>query len=297
MNAVQSFPFKTAMLIAIALHAWHAGAAATTVPQCLAAYERSIERTRQNRLLEARAELLICASDTCPDDVRRECSGRIDEVNASIPSIVFEAKDAAGNDLSAVTVTLDGQKFADRLDGTSLAVDPGPRTFVFETKGAAPVRKQFVLARKAKDRRELITFEDLGAAPAAKAGGEATAEDKQPGGELERTLGWTAAGVGAVGLAVGTFFQVRRASKLSDRDELCPGSVDCAPGTQARIDALTEEARSASTISAVSLIAGGVLVTGGLALVLTAPRARTSATLAPIVTPQFRGLAVTGHVW
>ncbi len=298
MKAVQIFRFKAALIVAGLLGAWPAGAAPPTVPECLSAYERSIERTRQNRLLEARAELVVCASDTCPDDVRRECSGRVDEVNASIPSIVFEAKDAAGNDLTAVKVTLDGQKFADRLDGTALAVDPGPRTFVFETTGAAPVRKQFVLARKAKDRRELITFDDLGAAAVASAGGEAaTTEDARSGGELQRTLGWTAAGVGVVGLAVGTVFQFQRSSKLSERDDLCPSSVDCAPGTQERINALTDEARSAATVSAVSLIAGGVLVTGGLALVLTAPKGRASAALTPIVTAHFRGLAVAGHVW
>lgn len=33
-----------------------------------------------------------------------------------MPSLVFEAKDRAGNDLGAVRVTMDGQPLAEKLD-------------------------------------------------------------------------------------------------------------------------------------------------------------------------------------
>ncbi len=53
----------------------------------------------------------------------------------SCRAIVFEAKDGAGNDLVAVTVTMDGQRVTDKLDGLPLQLDPGEHRFTFESEG------------------------------------------------------------------------------------------------------------------------------------------------------------------
>jgi hypothetical protein len=49
---------------------------------------------------------------------------RVDEINAAIPTVIFEAKDGAGGDLSAVRVTMDGEVLAERLEGTALSINP-----------------------------------------------------------------------------------------------------------------------------------------------------------------------------
>jgi hypothetical protein len=73
---------------------------------------------------------------------------------------------------------------------------------------------------------------------------------------------------------------------------------ECPPGSQERLDSLTTDARSASTAAAVSFIAGGVLVAGGLTLVFTAPRSRSpNVTAVPVVGPGFQGLMLTGRTW
>ena len=52
-----------------------------------------------------------------PADVRDECAEHVPQLNAAIPSVVFVAQDAAGNDISAVKVTMDGiaQRFPEGL--------------------------------------------------------------------------------------------------------------------------------------------------------------------------------------
>ena len=85
--------------------AWAADAATT---ECLTASEKSYGFAKEHRLLEERVQLLICAAEQCPADVRKDCVQRMDEVNRAIPSIVFEVKDGSGNDLSNVKVTMDG---------------------------------------------------------------------------------------------------------------------------------------------------------------------------------------------
>jgi len=111
-------------------------------------------------------------------------------------------------------------------------------------------------------------------------------------------LGWSAVGLGAVGLGVGVIFELKRSSKLSSRDEICASGdpAECPPGSQARVDELTSEARSAATVATVGFIAGGVLAAGGVALLLTAPKQSTSeVSLTPVVSPHFQGLLLSGH--
>jgi hypothetical protein len=287
-----------------------------TTADCLAANDKSITLRNQHQLRAARSELLVCAASNCPADIRNECSRRVSEVNAAIPTMAFEAKDTSGNDLSAVKVTMDGVPLAERLEGSALSIDPGEHSFVFETAGQPAVTKRFIIMEGAKDRRELITFGNpeapvaAGQAPPMAAPAPLSpalpsyepaspAPDTTSSGKTARILGWTATGLGVVGLGLGAVFEAQRSSKLDDRAKVCASGTNCAPGSQARINALTDDARSASTLGVASFVVGGLLVAGGLTLVFTAPSGRPSgsATLLPVVLPEFQGLTVSGRVW
>jgi hypothetical protein len=136
-----------------------ARAADPTTADCLAANNSAIDLRNDHKLRAARNQLLVCAASSCPADIRKECLRKVDEINAQIPTVTFEAKEAAsGKDLAAVKVTLDGQPLADRLEGTALSVDPGEHIFTFETEGQAPVTKQLVIIEAQKDRRETIVL-------------------------------------------------------------------------------------------------------------------------------------------
>jgi hypothetical protein len=154
---------------AIAPSSW---AADPKPAECVAASEASLKMRDQHRLQDAKNQLLVCASASCPADIRAECVLRIERVRASIPTIVFEAKDPAGNDLGAVKVTMDGQPFADSLEGTALALDPGTHTFRFEAPGQPAVEKTLVLREAEKDRHETIIMGATTKAPASGGGAQ-----------------------------------------------------------------------------------------------------------------------------
>ncbi|MGO9712293.1 MAG: hypothetical protein ACLQBL_25750 [Polyangiaceae bacterium] len=148
----------TALTSATATIAPPSFAANPTTPECLDASERAVSLKSTHKLRDARAQFLVCAAATCPSDVRAECQRRVGEMSAAIPTLVFEAKDADGSDLTAVTVSMDGQRLADKLEGIALALDPGAHEFLFEVAGRDPVRKTLVLNEGEKDRREPIVF-------------------------------------------------------------------------------------------------------------------------------------------
>jgi hypothetical protein len=135
-----------------------ASAADPTTADCLSGADRALDLRSAHKLRAAREKLLICAAASCPGDVRNECIRRLDQVNAAIPTIVFETKDGAGNDVGGVKVTMDGQTLTERLEGTALSIDPGEHAFTFEAPGQPTVQKSFVIREAEKERRERIQF-------------------------------------------------------------------------------------------------------------------------------------------
>ncbi|MCL2448559.1 MAG: hypothetical protein FWD17_06410, partial [Polyangiaceae bacterium] len=92
---------------------------------CIDANAKAQELRHDGKLAAVRAELNRCVDRACPSMVRDDCARRLDELDHAQPTVVFSVKDGDGADMSAVSVTIDGQKVADRLDGSALPVDPG----------------------------------------------------------------------------------------------------------------------------------------------------------------------------
>jgi hypothetical protein len=286
-----------------------ARAADPTISDCLGANESSIALRSQQKLRAARAQLLVCASAACPADVRNECTRRFGEVNAAMPTIVFDAKDVTGRDLSAVKVSMDGQVLAERLAGNALSIDPGEHTFTFEVAGQPKVEKQFVINEGEKARRERITFSATPTptpapvaptaapvapapapvapppAPAAIAPMTAATQTEPdslrtgPGAGFgpQKIAAVFVAGVGVVGLGIGTVFGLQAMSKRSDASRVCPD--ECADQSGAD---LWKNAKTAGNVSTVGFIVGGVGLAAGAALWFTAkPTASTQVGIGP----------------
>ncbi|HEY4394420.1 MAG TPA: hypothetical protein VGP64_10175 [Polyangia bacterium] len=134
-----------------------ARAADPSTGECLAATESSLSLRHQHKLRDARAKALICSAPSCPTDIREECARRVGEINVAIPTIVFDVRDADGGDLVAVKVSMDGQLLTDHLDGTAVAIDPGPHTFTFEAAGQPRAEKKLIIREGQKDRNEVVT--------------------------------------------------------------------------------------------------------------------------------------------
>ena len=268
-------------LAAFALFAPPATAADPTTADCLAANDKSISLRNEHKLLAARAQLLVCAAASCPADIRKECTRRIDQVNASVPTVVFEAKDGSGNDLTAVKVKMDGEILVERLEGSAISLDPGAHTFMFETAGQATITKQLVVREGQKDRREPIQF---GAPPSAAlptplASAVAptpmavapVAETPSSGLGAQKTVALVALGVGVVGLGVGTMFGLQSMSKHNEAADACPAACT----SQSGVD-LWDQARSRGNLATIGFAVGGVGLVGGALLWFTAGSERAN---------------------
>src|SRR4029077_3606050 len=95
---------------------------------CVHRHEDAQVARRSGKLLAARAALLACSREACPDAVRGDCVDWLEEVNRSVPSVVITARDR-GADVVEVTVSLDGELVATRLTGSAVEADPGEHHF------------------------------------------------------------------------------------------------------------------------------------------------------------------------
>ncbi|HTQ47283.1 MAG TPA: hypothetical protein VMI75_31220 [Polyangiaceae bacterium] len=276
------------LAVGLALAACPRVARAQDADACIAASESALSLRKAGKLIDARKALATCAAPACPDPVKSSCQQRLQDAERAVPSVVFQVKDGAGNDVPSVKISVDGKPRDERV-GAALSLDPGSHAFTFEAPGLPTTTKTLVLVEGVKERPESVTLGAPAAAPtpdAAPAGPAATS-DQAPaaggGGSSQKTIGLIVGGVGIAGLAVGSVFGLMASSEWSqaqkDGDESKKNTAD-----------------SQATISTIGFIAGGVLVAGGAILWLTAPSASSSTTvgLAPSVGPGGGGALLRG---
>jgi len=268
-----------AVIIALSLQASSA-AAAPTKDQCVDADTRAQDLRRDGKLLSTREALKVCVQQSCPRVVREDCTERLDELARVVPSIIFAAKDGAGHDLSAVAVTIDGKPFADHLDGSALELDPGEHSFNFTSGMLPPVILTLVIREAERARHEAIVIgpppakptlpERKPAQPVQTPNDASSSSEQGSPGSAQRAVAWTALGLGAAGIVVGSVFGLESKAK-HDEAKSCSATCPDVPSHNANEDAL-----KFGNISTVAFIVGAVGVAGGLTLWLTAKPAEAS---------------------
>jgi hypothetical protein len=273
-----------------------ARAANPSAAECLASNNAALRSDNDHKFREERAELLACAAPSCPADIRKECIRRADEIGAAIPTIVFEGKDSAGNDLSAVKVTMDREVLTERLDGMALSVDPGAHTFIFEAAGFPVVQKRFIVRERQRDRLERVTFDAGATSTSAQPAISPPPAPRTPMPAEEpsrsattKALAILTAGVGVAGVAVGTVFGLQARSKRDEATVACPNACASRDGVD-----LWHDAKNAGNFSTIGFIVGGVgLATGAVIWIAGKPES-TNAPSAQVGL-SLGGLAVSGR--
>jgi hypothetical protein len=256
-----------------------------------------------HRLVEARNQFLICAKQECPGVVRKDCAAWLEQVQASLPTVVPLATDAAGNGLPGVKVSMDGKLLLASADGRAVEVNPGTHTFTFEAADRTKADLQIVVAEGQKDKRVAAIIgkpagPDTGtpATPAAAPAPAATpppaaAPAERPPGETSsgpwKTIGIVTAGVGVVGIGLGSVFGVMASSNKSSAG--CDSNSAC-PTTSAENTLST--AQSDGNLSTVFFIAGAVLAAGGIMTWALAPSGAVQ--VAPSAGTNTAGMLVKG---
>lgn len=209
-------------------------------------------------------------------------------------SIVMEV--GQDTSIAGLEILRDGSNVPKALWGTSIPVDPGEHVILARAPGYESEEVHVIVEGESavatltvpRLRKMAVTTEPEAAVPTSKS------EAADPG-KTQRLLGIGLGTAGIVGLGVGAVFGGLAIAK--NNETLDPnGDYACtATGcpTQGGIDA-TNTALTFATVADVGLIAGGVLLAAGVTLYLTAPRARETVRLSPLVSTSGASLSLTG---
>jgi hypothetical protein len=241
--------------------------------ECVRANETAQSLRLSGKLRDARAHLLVCVASSCPGPVRDDCAQGLKEVDTAVPTIVFEANDKDGIELTAVAVAVDGTPLAARLDGAAVPVDPGEHVFRFSSEGLPTLERKLVIHEGEKERHEQIVLGTAISPSKPTAAPARSALARSSGGStpsMQRTIGLATGAAGVIGLVVGSVFGLVAKSTYNSAVYYCPNGPP-SPCSQQGVNE-SGTAHGQATVSTVAFVAGGALLAGGAAVYLTAPR-------------------------
>lgn len=255
------------------------------LPACVAAFEEAQALHSKGKYLEAAERSRGCLDTSCGDVVTPECTKLYEKILNATPTLVPAARDADQNDLADVRLYVDGKLVREKLDGSSLSLDPGNYVFRFEARGLPPVEKSVMVSGGEKMRVVPVTLVDPHKPPAFTPAPITTPAPAplppKPSPFVSRSAAnatYAFAGIGVVALAG---FGLLRWKSDNDYNTL---SATCRPNcTQGGVDAL----RTNYILSDVALGVGVAAV--GTVVVLLGGRLSAGSTAEVHVVPQKSG--------
>lgn len=126
-------------------------AAADEVDRCVAASEKGQKERRAGNLMDARTAFLQCAAEKCPSVVKSACSEWLEQVNASLPTIIIAVADPDRKDIVDARILVDGKAV---VLGRAVQLDPGPHSIAAEADGFQS-QTQSIVARETEHNRSV----------------------------------------------------------------------------------------------------------------------------------------------
>jgi hypothetical protein len=211
---------------------------------CLASYASGQRLMRATRLRDARKDLQVCADETCPAVLKRDCKTWLGEVDARMPSVVIAAREAGGASIAAGEVVIDDAPAA--LGGGPYELDPGAHVVRLVRPGRPDIEATVVLKEGEKARRiDLVER----AAPVVPPAPPTPAPRARP-------IPWAAiASAGVAVVAAGSFAFFGLSGRAEQADALDPCRGHC---SESAIDAVRTKYVIADVSLAISVVAASV---------------------------------------
>lgn len=248
--------------LAVGFFLTSSGIASADVKQCVDASEKGQKLRSQGKLREARENFVVCGAEACPTLVRHDCNQWNSELAATLPTVVFGAKDRAGKDLFDVTVSMDGVELVKKLDGKGVTVDPGKHTFKFEAAGLPPLTETDLIKEGEKSRGISVVLGEDKPAPVV-------GPPPKPVETNEHSIApWILVGLGGAAVVAGVVIFATTPDRPSNCDEV---SQKCtrSPANESDADLAKDkdqagQADSQPVLGLVIAGAGAAVVAGGL---------------------------------
>jgi len=230
-----------------------------------------------HKLVEAKARAITCARPVCADFMQKECTTWLGQIDAAIPGVVLSAKDASGQDITDVVVSVDGTQVTAHLDGSAMPMNPGAHQFVFALADGKKRETRYTVLEGQKSQAVSVSFGNGNPQNGTpNSGGNVSQTTNivvQTGGAAEqktppmRIAGNVLLGVGIVGAVLGGAFEgiaLGMKGSADCKDTLCSPNGISTIGTAGNL----------ANAGLYTMIGGGALAITGIVLIIAAPKAK-----------------------
>jgi hypothetical protein len=217
---------SAAIVFSCCLASGKAYASGPEAERCASAAEEGQRQRDTRHLLAARRSFLVCAAEGCPSIVQKDCTAWIADLDRTTPSIVVRAHDAHGRDITDVRVVMDGTPLVEQLDGSAVAVDPGPHSIRYETRSS--VREERILVAIGEKNRVLAV--EIPDPPGAVPSASRPEAESRPGSVASvrpPTLAFVLGGVSLLALGSFAFFELRGQADYRQLRDSCAPTHSC----------------------------------------------------------------------
>jgi hypothetical protein len=251
-----------AVILSACLASRGAYASGPEVERCAAAAEEGQAERDKNHLLAARRSFLLCAAESCPPVVQKDCAAWVADVDRNTPSIVVRARDDRGRDITDVRVVVDGVTVLEQLNGSAVPVDPGPHAIRYE--GPSGSREERILVAIGEKNRVLAVELQGSSVPSAPAPETSVTGPPSSAPRRPPTLAFVAGGVSLLAFGSFAYFELRGQHDYRQLRDGCAGTHSCA---QSDVD----DVRTKFVAAGISLAVGIVALAVGTWLTLWPP--------------------------
>jgi hypothetical protein len=295
-----------------------ADARADSKQECAAAYVKTQSLRDNGQLRDARKQAITCSASTCSAYVIKDCTRWLAEIDASLPTVVFTASNAAGAETLAVRVTVDGQPVIEQLDGKAVTLDPGERLVRFEMIGAEAVEQKVIIQQGEKNRKLTVSFPKTApslplvlppTAPPPRALAASKPVDVPRPVDTPKPVSrsggvplwaWISGGAGVVALGVGAGFGVSALEAQSELNTKCGGdATHCPDSIKAETGPLADRRNLGRNVfiglEAAAAVGIGLAVIGIARAPSRASSPRKSVIWAPFASPFGGGVEMQGQ--
>ncbi|HKQ68279.1 MAG TPA: hypothetical protein VJT73_03030 [Polyangiaceae bacterium] len=212
---------------------------------------------------------------------------RVDELEKKVPrlTVILEPERGQSSAPEGAKVFRDEIEIGPAGRGVPLPVDPGPHTVTVQMKGR--LSEKFAVAVKEGEQKQLTVR--VGALDPSYVD-TPLAIPGQPVRSSARTLGWVFGGVGVAGAGAAVATAIMLGNRKNTLESDCPNKT-CTD--QGAVDAAAS-GKSLLVVNTASFIVAGAGLGLGAYFLLSAPKSRATAALAPNVSPRSVDLSLTG---
>lgn len=241
--------------------AWAQEADEEAKQRCVDAHVAAQRSRIQGRLVQAKQELLSCASAACPAVLRDECLQWLPEVLAGLPSVRLEASDQDGAPVALTALWVDGEAAPVPMEGMQVALDPGRHLLRALADSGTEAEVLVELHAGETDRVVRFTFPPAVQEPRPSQTATTTpAPVREPPAKADNPASPWLYGLVGVGVASATsfgIFAVRGRMKQKDLETGCAPRCD-----QQDVDAMRQD----YLVADLSLLAGVAAISGAAIL-------------------------------